>query len=74
MTLTAPAPAGGAVVTLGSSKPTLAAVPANVTVAAGTTSRTFTLTTSTTKKNTSATISGNYGGATKSATLTVKHR
>ena len=74
VTLSAPAPAGGIVVNLSSSKPSLAAVPANLTVAAGTTSRSFPVTTFTTKKNASATISASHAGVTRTATLTVKRR
>jgi hypothetical protein len=74
VTLTAPAPGGGAVVMLASSKPSLASVPASVTVAAGSTSANFSVTTSTTKRNTSATLSAAYSGATKTATITVKRR
>jgi len=74
VTLTAPAPAGGATLTLGSSKSTLASVPVTVVVAAGTTSKTFTVTTAKSRKNTSATISASYAGAKKSAVLTITHR
>jgi hypothetical protein len=74
VTLTAPAPSGGAVVTLTSSMPTLASVPQNVVVTAGTTSSTFNVTTAATKKNTLVTISASYAGATKTATITVKRR
>jgi len=74
VTITAPAPAGGATVTLGSSKSTLAPVPATVVVAAGTTSKTFTVTTAKSRKNSSVTISATYDGAKKSAVLTVTHR
>jgi hypothetical protein len=48
-----------------------ATVPANVTVAAGATSRTFTATTSAVSSSTAVSISGSFGGATASATLTV---
>ncbi|HEY2968298.1 MAG TPA: hypothetical protein VGK75_08005 [Casimicrobiaceae bacterium] len=74
VTLTAPAPSGGAVVTLTSSMPTLASVPQNIVVTAGTTSSTFNVTTAATKKNTLVTISASYAGATKTATITVKRR
>ncbi len=72
VTLTANAPAGGAVVTLSSSKPSSASVPASVTVAAGTKTATFTVTTTAVKSNTSAVISASYAGATKTATLTIR--
>ncbi|OLE39796.1 MAG: hypothetical protein AUG00_00715 [Candidatus Rokubacteria bacterium 13_1_20CM_2_70_7] len=68
--LNATAPAGGAVVTLSSSNPAVAAVPASVTVPAGATSATFTASTVTCTSG-SVTISGTYGGATRSAELTV---
>jgi hypothetical protein len=72
--LTAPAPAGGAVVTLSSSKPSLASVPSTVLVAAGTISKTFTITTSSTRKSASVTVAASYAGVTKTATLSVAHR
>jgi hypothetical protein len=74
VTLTALAPANGAVVTLTSSKPSLASVPASVLVTAGTTTKTFTVTTAATRTNTSVTISAAYAGGTKTATVTVKRR
>ena len=70
VTLTGPAPSGGAAVTLSSSNTAAAQVPASVTVAAGATTATFTITTSPVASNASVTISGTYG-ATKSTTLTV---
>ena len=66
--LTYPTP-GVAVVTL-SSDNAAAAVPANVTVAEGSTTATFTVNTSAVGAQVSATISGTYNG-TQSATLTV---
>ena len=74
ITLAAPAPAGGVVVTLGSSNPSLASPPASVFVAPGSVSKTFTVTTTTTKQNTSVSISANYAGTTKTATITVTRR
>ncbi|MDQ2963737.1 MAG: hypothetical protein M3R31_11365 [Pseudomonadota bacterium] len=71
VTLTAPAPSGGVVVALGSTKPSRASVPASVVVAAGTTSKSFTVTTASTKRNTSATISASYAGVTKTAAIAV---
>ena len=70
-TLTAAAPSGGAVVALSSSNTGVATVPASVTVAAGGTSATFTVTTQAVTASTSATITGSFGGATRTATLTV---
>ena len=70
VTLSSAAPAGGVVVTLTSSNTAVATVPASVTVAAGATSATFTVTTLAVSGTTSVTISGTYSG-TQSATLTV---
>ena len=69
VTLTSPAPSGGAVVTL-SSNNGAAIVPASVTVGAGSTTGTFTVNTSAVGATTSASISGSYNGS-KSATLTI---
>jgi hypothetical protein len=71
VTLSAPAPPGGARVTLKSSKSTVASVPANVAVAAGTTSKTFTVTTSRASRNSAVTLSASYLGVTKTTSLTV---
>jgi hypothetical protein len=72
VTLSAPAPTGGAVVTLTSNNTTVAQVPPNVTVTAGSLSATFTVTTSSVANTTAVTISGTYpSGTTQSATLTV---
>ena len=70
VTLNAPAPAGGAVVTLTSSNTAVATVPASVTVAAGATSQTFSVTTQPVAASTSVNISAAYG-ATRTAALTV---
>jgi trimeric autotransporter adhesin len=69
--LTGVAPAGGAVVTLGSTNAAVAGVPASVTVPAGTTGTTFTVTTTVVASPTAVTITATYGGATGSAILTV---
>jgi hypothetical protein len=69
--LTSAAPSGGAVVTLSSSNTSAASVPASVTVPAGAFSATFTVSTASVTASTSLTISGAFGGATRSATLTV---
>jgi hypothetical protein len=61
-------------VALSSTKPSLASVPANIVVAAGTTSKSFTVTTASTRKNVSVTISASYAGVTKTATLSVTRR
>jgi hypothetical protein len=73
VSLNGAAPFGGIVVTLSSSRPTRASVPATVTVAAGTSSATFTVNTTAGAK-TSLTISGSYGGVTKKATLTIQRK
>jgi len=71
--LSAVAPAGGALVTLASSNTAVAMVPTSVTVAAGATSATFTVSTNSLTACTSsvAAISATYGGVTRSAGLTV---
>lgn len=74
VTLSADAPAGGAVVALSSSNPNTASVPDSITVAAGTKTNAFTVTTFATKRNTSATIVAAYLGVNKSGVLTVKRR
>ena len=71
VTLTAPAPTGGAVVTLSSSNTNVATVLSSVTIPAGSTSRTFTVSTDRVDNTTTVTISGTYAGVTRSATLTV---
>jgi hypothetical protein len=71
VTLTSAAPSGGAVVALSSSNTAAATLPANVTVAAGSSSATFSVSTREVSASASATISGSYGGTIGSATLTV---
>jgi hypothetical protein len=70
VTLSAPAPAGGALVVLTSSVPATVPVPASVRVPAGATSAAFVVTTAYTSRTVTATITASYAG-TKSATLTV---
>jgi trimeric autotransporter adhesin len=70
VTLSAPAPSGGLVVTL-SDNSAAATVPASVTVPAGATTATFTITTAAVAASTSATVSATAGGVTRSATLAV---
>ena len=74
VTLTTAAPSDGAVVTLSSSAPSIASVPASVVVAAGATSASFMVTTTKVTKNAFATISASYGGATKSVSVTIKRK
>jgi hypothetical protein len=72
VTLSGQAPPAGAVVTLLSSDPTVAAVPGSVTVPAGAAvSPLFTVTTTAVAAQTPVTISATYNGVTKNATLTV---
>src|SRR6266700_3894325 len=71
VTLSGPAPSGGAVVSLSSSNPSVASVPASVTVPAGATSATFKVNTSLVLISTTVTISGSYNNTTQSATLNV---
>ena len=71
VTLSGAAPAGGAVVALSSSNTAAATVPGSVLVSAGTTSKSFTVTTQTVGTSTAVTISATYGGTTKTATETV---
>ena len=63
---------GGIVVALASSKPSVASVPASVTVPQGATSASFTVTTTSVSVSTTVNISATYAGLTKTATLTVK--
>jgi hypothetical protein len=70
VTLSGPAPQGGAVVSLSSSV-SAATVPASVTIAAGSASANFSVTTSAVTASTPVTISASYAGETKSASLTV---
>jgi len=69
VTLTAAAPAGGASVTLLSSMTTAANVPASVTVPAGVTSATFSVSTLNVNATTVSNISASYGGVSQSVAL-----
>jgi hypothetical protein len=71
VTLNGPAPTGGAKVLLSSSNTAAARVPSSVTVPAGATSATFTVTTSVVLFSTSADISASYNGTIQTATLAV---
>ena len=71
ITLTGGAPSGGAIVSLSSASPSVAAVPASVTVAAGATAATFSVNTSAAAANTSVIITATYGGVSRTTTLTV---
>ena len=69
--LSAPAPVGGATVTLSSSNPAVATVPANVVVSSGATSAPFTVSTGSVNFVTAVTISGTYNSTIQNGTLTV---
>jgi hypothetical protein len=71
VSLTAAAPNGGATVRLESSNITAARVPESVTVAAGASSASFTITTATVGNPSSTTITATYGGIARSTALTV---
>ena len=70
-TLNTAAPAGGAVVQLISSNTAAATVPASVTVPAGATSATFTVSTLSQSSTTTVAVGGIYAGATRAALLGV---
>ncbi|MGB7924014.1 MAG: FG-GAP-like repeat-containing protein [Pyrinomonadaceae bacterium] len=65
------APGGGAVVSLINDNPNLISMPASVTIPAGQSNASFPVQTMTTGTTTAVNISASYGGATKTATLTV---
>ena len=71
VTLTNIAPSGGSVVALTSSNTAVATVPATVTVAAGATQGTFTITTIPTAATANSTITASYRSTTGTATVTV---
>ncbi len=70
VSISTPAPSGGLVLTLTSSSKA-ATVPQSVTIPAGKTAMTFTVKTNTVGVKTQATIGLSYGGASKSAVLTI---
>jgi hypothetical protein len=74
VTLSGPAPAGGAVIELASGDPAVATVPASVTVPAGSTSARLEVRTSNVSDSTAVAISASYRGATTTAELTVEPR
>jgi len=65
------APAGGAVVTLASSAPTIASVPASVTVPQGQRSATFAVLTTSPLEPTFVEISATYGGLNSTTLISV---
>jgi hypothetical protein len=73
VTLAGPAPVGGLRISLASFNPFVATVPNSVTVAAGATAATFTITTRSAAATTPVTIRASRGTVTKSALLVVVH-
>lgn len=71
VTLTGPAPAGGAVVTITDTNPA-AGMPASVTVPAGATTAKLTITGAAVSAKQSGTVTASYGGASKSGTVKVR--
>jgi uncharacterized repeat protein (TIGR03803 family) len=69
--LRGPAPSGGALVTLSSNSPTVASVPATVTVSAGAWTASFVVSTKRVTKTRAVGITASYNGAAVSAKLTV---
>jgi N-acetylneuraminic acid mutarotase len=74
VTLSAPAPEGGAVITLVSSNPNVATVPASIIIPASATSASFTVITSRVTRLTSVVISATYNNTSVSATLNVTRK
>ncbi|MEO8133544.1 MAG: hypothetical protein ABI831_06190 [Betaproteobacteria bacterium] len=70
--LSAAAPAGGITVALGTSNAALATMPPTVLVPAGATAASVTVTTRSTRKTTTASLTATYAGVTRTAVLTVK--
>lgn len=71
VTLSGAAPSGGAAVVLASSNGAAASVPASVTVVAGATTASFSVTTKPVSVSTTVNITATYAGVTKTVTLTV---
>ncbi|HEX7184447.1 MAG TPA: hypothetical protein VF756_21660 [Thermoanaerobaculia bacterium] len=71
VTLSAPAPAGGAVVLLTNTNPA-AVVPASVTIPEGMTSQAFSINTQAVSSTQTGIVTATYGGVSKSETLTVR--
>ena len=71
LTLSRPAPSGGALVSLTSSNPAAVSVPASVNIGAGATSASFTASTSIVTAPTKVTVRASYAGVTYPSTLTV---
>ncbi len=71
VTLTAPAPSGGALVALSSSNPAAVTVPATMTVPAGVDSYVTFVSTSPVTSTSTSVVSATYNGVTRTATMTV---
>jgi hypothetical protein len=71
VTLTAPAPTGGAAISLTTDSPSLVDVPKAVTVPAGMTTESFSIGTSAVKFQETVTISASFGAVTKHAALSL---
>lgn len=71
LTLSAPAPSGGAVVSISSGSTSVATVPASVTVPAGAATAVFNVTTLPVTASTPVIISASFGGVTQTASLAV---
>ena len=69
--LSGPPPGGSATVSLSSSNPSVASVPASVTMSGGASTFTFPISTSAVSTSTTVTISASWGGVTTTSTLTV---
>ncbi len=72
VTLTAPAPTGGSVVSLSSANAAAVSVPPSVTVPSGQLSANFTAATTAVSASTAVTLTASVGGVSRAATLTVE--
>lgn len=71
VTLSAPAPSGGALVSLSSSNSSVVTVPASVTVPVGATSAAFSVSTAAVAAPTPVTVSASFAGVTQNASTTI---
>jgi hypothetical protein len=71
VTLSGPAPTGGLLVSLSSSVPTAAGVPPTITVAGGSTTATFSVTTMSVTSSTTVSITASANGVSEAGTLTI---
>jgi uncharacterized repeat protein (TIGR01451 family) len=72
VTLNEPAPASGAIVKLTTSNTAVAVVPGSITLAAGTTSKTFAVTSRAVASTSTVDVIASYSGSTQTAKLTVE--